>query len=144
MQTMLVFVWVYSAMISMSFWEAYVEGRNAWDRHKLGWKIKIRGYKLTAYHFYLFFVMWPLMLSLPLVINGWNIQLFGILVSAYASGLVLEDIMWFVVNPKVSISEWSPRFASYYPWITLGRFHMPVCYFAGIAVAVISWFFLWQ
>ncbi len=37
----LIFIWVYLAMIAMSFWESEVEGRKAWDRGKMGWKIKI-------------------------------------------------------------------------------------------------------
>jgi len=79
MNTLLIFIWIYGAMIAMSFWEAYVEGRNPWNKRKLGWEIKLGKYfVLPSYHFFVFLVMWPLLLSLPLVIYGeyqivWNI-----------------------------------------------------------------------
>jgi len=39
MSVLLIFIWIYAAMIATSFWEAYIEGRNYWDKGKLGWKI---------------------------------------------------------------------------------------------------------
>ena len=66
MRTLLIFAWIYAAMIAMAFWEAYVEGRNAWDRGKIGWKIRIGRFCLTGYHFFLAWVMLPLLLTLPL------------------------------------------------------------------------------
>ena len=132
-------------MIAMSFWESRVEGRNAWDKGKLGWKIRFRkDLSITAYHFYVFWVMWPLLLTLPLVIYGWNLKLFGILVSAYFSGMVLEDFMWFVVNPVVKFKEFNPEFVNYYPWIKIGKFQIPLLYIAGIAIAILSWLFIWR
>jgi len=145
MKTILIFIWVWGAMVAMSYWESYVEGRNAWDRHKLGWKIRItKRYDLTAYHFYLFCVMWPLLLTLPLLVAGWDWRLFGILLSAFFSGLVIEDFMWFVANPKVRLSEWNSKFANYYPWIKFGRFEIPEGYLFGIFLSVLSWLFLWR
>jgi len=59
-------------MIAMAFWESYVEGRNAWHKKKLGFKIKIGKYCFTAYHFFLAWIMLPLLLALPLVIYRRN------------------------------------------------------------------------
>ena len=91
LQTLLVFVLVWGAFIASGFWESYVEGRNAWDKAKLGWKLRVGSYVLSGYHFYLFFIMYPALLALPFVFTGWNYKLFGIIVSAYASGVILED-----------------------------------------------------
>ena len=113
MNTLIIFIWVYAAMIAMSFWEAYVEGRNAWDKKKLGWKLNIGKFVLHSYHFYAFWIMWPLALSLPLVIYGWDTRLFGILLSAYFSGMVLEDFFWYVVNPVVKLKELWSDFSDY-------------------------------
>jgi len=140
----LIFIWIYAAMIATSFWEAYVEGRNAWDKAKLGWKINIGRFKLTGYHFYIFYIMWPLLVTLPLVIYGWDTKLFGILLSAYASGAVLEDFMWYVVNPVVKVRELNTDFANYYPRVKIGNIRIPVFYFIGIGVAILSWYFLWR
>jgi hypothetical protein len=146
MNVLLIFCVIYAAMIAMSFWEACVEGRNPWARRKLGWKIKLgKHFVLPAYHFYVFCVMWPLLLLLPLVIYGWNAKLFGILVSAYFSGMVIEDFSWFVVNPKVKLKEFWTHFSDYYPWLKIGNKKIiPWGYIFGIAIAILSWYFIWQ
>jgi hypothetical protein len=145
MNTWLIFLWIYGAMVAMAFWEAYVEGRNAWNKGKLGWKIKIGKFVFSAYHFYVTFVMWPLLLTLPLVIYGWNLRLFGIIVSAYFSGMVIEDFMWYVVNPVVKFRELFSSFSDYYPWLKIdGKKIIPWGYISGILIAVLSWWFLWR
>lgn len=145
MEVLLIFGCVWGAMVAMAFWEAYVEGRNAWDKGKLGWKIRVmNGFTLTAYHFFLFWVMFPLLLALPFVVSGWDARLFGIIASAYFSGMVLEDFLWFVVNPVVSMKEWDEGFASFHAWIKFGRFRIPAGYVLGIAAALLSWWFLWR
>ena len=112
---------------------------------KLGWRIKISKYTITGYHFFVFLIMWPLLLSLPLVIYGWNAKLFGILVSAYLSGMILEDFMWYVVNPVVKVKELFYRdFADYYPRVKIGNIKIPLGYFLGMGIALLSWYFLWR
>lgn len=144
MNTVLIFIIIYLAMIANSFWESYVEGRNTMELGKVGWRLKIGKYYLTGYHFYLFFVMWPLLLSLTFAISGWNFKLFGVLLSAYFSGLVIEDFMWFVVNPVVKFSEWGTDFTNHYPWIFLGKFKVPLFYLVGLLTSFLSWHFIWR
>jgi len=143
--TLLTFIWIYAAMIALSFVESYVEGRNPWDKRKVGWKIKIKNFTFSGYHFFLFFVMLPLLFTLPLITNGWDLNLFGMLISAYFSGLVLEDFMWFVVNPVVKFQEFWTDFTDYYPWIKIrGRKIIPTGYLLGILIAFLSWWFIWK
>ncbi len=146
MNTLLIFCWIYAAMVALSFVEAYVEGRNPWDKRKVGWKIRLPGgYCFSGYHFFLFLVMVPLFLSLPLVIVGWNKRLFGIILSAFFSGLVVEDFMYFVVNPVVKFREFFTDFTDFYPWIKIkGKKIIPWGYVFGIAMAMLSWYFLWR
>lgn len=144
MNKLLIFIIIWSAMIATSFWESRVEGRNAWGKNKLGWKLKLGKYEFPEYHFWLFIVMFPLLIALPLFIFGWDFELFGILLSAYFSGMVIEDFMWFVVNPAVKISEWNPKFADWYPWLIIKKFRMPVPYVLGIIISILSWFFIWR
>jgi len=144
-QTLWVFILIWGALIASGCWEAYVEGRNAWDKGKLGWRVQVGPYLLTAYHFYLFYLMYPLLLALPFLFTGWNYKLFGIMVSAYASGVILEDFTWYLVNPAVRLSEWWTPFSDYYPWIKLGgKKIIPALYVAGLAIALLSWFFIWK
>ena len=145
MNVILIFVWIYLAMIAMSFWESYVEGRNAWGKKKLGWKIKIGKFVLHAYHFYLFGIMIPLFLTLPFVIYGWNLRLFGIIVSAYFSGIIIEDFFWYVLNPAVKLKEFFSSFSDYYPWIKIrGKKVIPIFYIINLLISVLSWYFLWR
>jgi hypothetical protein len=146
MNTLLIFIWIYGAMIAMAFWESAVEGRNSWSKKKYGWDIKIGKFTvLTSYHFYLFAIMLPLLVSLPLVINGWDTVLFGILVSALTSGMIIEDFVWYIVNPKVKFKEFWSTFSDYYPWIRIGKKKIiPVGYVINAIIAVLSWVFLWK
>ena len=145
MNVLLVFIWVYIAMIAHSFWESYVEGRNAWGRNKLGWRIRFGKYEFPAYHFYLYCIMYPFLLTLPLIIYGWSFKLFGVLISAYSSGIVIEDFMWYVVNPAVRFRELYTKFSDYYPWIKIkGRKIIPLGYLIGIMISILSWYLIWK
>jgi len=146
MNTLLIFIWTSLAMIAMSFWEAYSEGRKSWDKGKIGWKIKLgKKFVLPAYHFYLFGIMLPLFFSLPLIIYGWDIKLFGILFSAYFLGTVIEDFFWYVVNPKVKFKEFFTDFSDYYPWLKIkDKKIIPLFYISSILIAGLSWYFLWR
>jgi hypothetical protein len=87
----------------------------------------------------------PLFLTLPLVIYGWNKELFGILLSAFFSGIVIEDFVYFLVNLVVKFKEFFSEFTDYYPWIKIrGKKIIPVGYIVGITLAILSWYFLWR
>ncbi len=146
MNTFLIFAIIYAAMVALSFVEAYVEGRNPWDKRKVGWKVNLPGgYVFSGYHFFLFLIMIPLLLSLPLVTNGWDNRLFGILLSAYFSGMVLEDFVYFIVNPVVRFREFFSEFTDFYPWIKVsGKKIVPWGYVFGVGMALLSWYFLWK
>ncbi len=146
MNVSLIFLWVYLAMLATAFWESYVEGRYPWNYRKEGWKIRIgKTFVFSAYHFFLFWITFPLLISLPLVTHGWDLELFGILISAYFSGIVIEDFLWFVVNPAVKLREFWSDFSDFYPWIVVrGHKIVPVGYIIGILIALLSWFFLWK
>jgi hypothetical protein len=69
---------------------------------------------------------------------------FGILVSAYFTGTILEDFLFFVVNPKINFrKDFNSKFVYYYPWLKIGKFEVPLFYFAWTAIALLSWRFLW-
>ena len=145
MNVFLIFAWVYIAMIAHSFWESSVEGRNAWNKKKIGWTIRFGKYTFQKYHFYLYCIMYPFLLTLPLIIYGWDFRLFGVIVSAYSSGMVIEDFMWYVVNPVVKLKELYRSFSDYYPWLKInGRKIIPLGYAAGVAIALLSWYFIWR
>lgn len=142
MNSLFILAWIWTAFIAMAFWESSVEGRNCWDKGKYGWKLKIGGYVvLTRYHFFLFYVMMPLLLTLPLIIYGWNFQLFGIIATGFFSGVVIEDIVWYAVNPKVKFSEINTKFDDYVPKISIGKAKVSVYYILSLLVAFLFWYF---
>ena len=144
MNVILIFVWIWSAFIAMSFWESSIESRNPWAKNSSGWKIKItKNNSLTRYHFFII-VMWAFLLTLPLAIYGWDLKLFGVIISAYFSGIVIEDFFWFITNPKVKLKEFTTNFTNYYPWIKLGKRKIPTLYIISLAIAILSWGFIWR
>lgn len=145
MNVLFIFAWAYAAMIALAFAESYVEGRNAWDKGKCGWKFSIFGIKITGYHFFLYVILLPFLFAMPLVVYGPDKKLAGILLSAYLSGMVVEDFFWYIVNPKVKFREfWSP-FSDYYPWIRYkGKKIVPALYVVALVLAFLSWILLWR
>ena len=145
MNILMIFICIYGAMVAHAFWEGYVEGRNVGHKGKLGWKIRIgKSFIFTAYHFWLFYIMYPLLLSLPFVIYGWDYILFGVFVSAYFSGLVIEDFLWYLVNPVVKIRrDFNSKFAEWYPWIKIVNIEIPLFYILSLLIAFLSWRFIW-
>ena len=130
LKEVLIFLVVQLAMISWSFWEAYMEGDTGWKWNPKWWRINLpSGYTYTAYHIWAFWIFAPLVfIVLPLVAAGFSLRLFWLLLSAYLFGSILEDFMWFVVNPSYPFAKWNPRDTKWYPWITLGRFSLPMSY----------------
>lgn len=140
-----IFLTIWIAMIATSMWEASVEGKNYWDKGKNGWKWKVGKYVLlTRYHFFLFGVAYPALLSLIFVIYGFNLKLFGIILSAYASGMILEDFFWFVFNPFYGIKKFNSKNVVWYPWIKIGKLEFPLSYVLLLSLSVISWLLLWK
>lgn len=141
---LLIFLWIQAAFAATAFWEAYGEGKNVGASDQCGWVLKIRRFKLTAYHFWTVFVAYPLLVFLPLAVVGFSWHLFGLLLSAYATGWIIEDFLWFVVNPRYPFKKWNPKETTWYPWVTIGRFSLPLFYYIGFLIAFSSWLFLWR
>lgn len=145
MNDLFVVFFIMLAYLAISFWESSVEGRNAWDKGKHGWKIKFRGKTiLTRYHFFLFYIMVPVFLSLPLVISGWDSHVFGVLLFSFFLGSMLEDFMWYVINPKVKFKEFKTEFSDYYPWFKIaGKKIVPLYYLFSTIAAIATYIIFW-
>ena len=145
MVVLTVFGFIWGAMIAAGIWESCAEGRYIWGQKTLGWRIPLGKYHFTEYHFFLFIVMLPLLFLLPLALSGWNIRLIGIMISAVSSGYVLEDITWYISNPKVKMKEFFSSFSDHYPWFKIGkRKIIPIGYVLGIVIALLSWYLIWR
>ncbi len=144
MNITLIFAWIYLAMIATSFWESRAEGKDSWDKGKIGWKIKWKGKAVaTEYHFWLFVVAYPMLIFLPLVVSGFSWTLFGVLLSAYFSGLIVEDIFWYIVNPAFKVKDWNPKKVTWFYWIKIGKFGVPINYIVFLLLAIFCWVLFW-
>ncbi len=139
-----IFTWVIAGFVGMAFWEAYIEGKYPWAGAQVGWNVKLTDrVTVTAYHFWIY-VMLAFFLSLPLVVNGWSIELFGVILSAFAIGFIIEDFVWFLVNPFYSLRKFNEKDVYWYPWIGFGKFKIPLFYVVGVIVSISSWYFFWK
>ncbi len=115
------------AFFVSAFWEAYIECEYVGASRACDWTFKIGKKTVRGYHVLLWFVTFPLLLSLPLVLNfSW--QLFRFIIAGYLLGSVLQDFMWFVVNPRFPFKDWNPQKAGWYQWIKIGKFQLPAFY----------------
>jgi hypothetical protein len=145
MGDLIVVVVILLAFLAISLWESAVEGRNSWDKKKAGWKIKI-GKKviLTKYHFFLFYVMVPSFLLVPIIVSGWDRHLIVVIAVAFLLGAVIEDFFWYVFNEKVKLKEFWSSFSDYYPWIKIGgKKILPVFYVVDIVLCILITILFW-
>src|SRR3989338_4670540 len=139
MNELLILIYILLIFISISFWEAYMEGRNGWASKSVGWRLKIRKRTLTSYHFWSWLIMIPMFLMLTLVIYGFDLKVFGILASSYFFGAVVEDFFWFVVNPVVKLKEFNPRFVKWHNLWNIFGFKVPDFYIIYTIIGIIIW-----
>ena len=145
MNVITIFAWIWAAMIAWSFAESSFEGRNSWDKGKAGFRIKIGKFVISRYHFFAFFITFPMLIGLPLIIYSWDTRLFGMLLSAYLTSLIIEDFVWYLVNPVVKPKEFWTSFSDYYPWIKIGKKKIiPTGYIMYLVLALLAWWFLWR
>ena len=141
MSFLLAFIWIIGIFIALAFGEGYMEGRHGWAAKAHGWRLKIANRELTAYHFWVWLVMLPLVLTLPLALFGFNLRLFGFLIATYFIGAVVNDFAWYLVNPKVSLKDLNPSFAKWYNWWNIFGIKIPDFFiFYPIIAFVIYWF----
>ncbi len=142
MNEIFILIYILLIFISLAFSEGYMEGRYGWAKRSYGWKIKIAKRTLTAYHFWSWLIMLPLALMMPLFIYGFDSKLFGILLTGYFLGAVANDFAWYIVNPKVSLKDFNPKFADWYNWWGIFGIKIPDFYIFYPIIAIIIWIIL--
>jgi hypothetical protein len=102
-------------MIFMAFilaeWEIQIEGKDGWAANSPGWRlekgwlVKITGGRpITGYHFYMTIFLLAF-IHLPLFFTSWNWRLECLLLAFYVGMVLLEDFLWFVLNPFYGIKK---------------------------------------
>lgn len=138
-----VLLYIFAVYIAIAFWEANMEGKFGWAAKQCGWSVDLRIWKLTAYHFWLWFVTVPMFLALPLVIFGFHEQLVAVIFAGYFFGAIVEDFTWFFVNPRFPFNKFSSKYVKWYPWLKIGKsFEVPIFYVLNLIIGSLIWILL--
>ena len=139
MKEWIIFIVIMLAFLATAFWEAYAEGKNVGASQSCGWRIKIGKKEIKDYHIMLWWVAYPLLLLLPIIADpSW--LMFRFVAAGYFLGSVVQDFMWFVVNPKFPFSKWNPQEAGWYAWLKIGKFQLPAFYLPYIIIGLVLLF----
>ena len=95
----------------LALWEIQIEGKDGWAANSPGWRIEkgwvvklMGGRPLTGYHvFMILFVIG--IIHLPLFFVPWSWRLECLLIGFYLGMVLLEDFLWFVLNPYYGIKS---------------------------------------
>jgi len=146
MNEIIIFFYIIGIFISIAFWEAYIEGSGGWAANQVGWRLNFKvGFlkrPLDAYHFWSWLVMLPMFLMLPFVMFGWNEHLFWVTIASALIGVVVEDYLWFVVNPKFRLEDFKPSRVWWHYWIGYGKYKVPELYIVYPILAILIFIFL--
>ena len=107
------FIGYLTFMVFMAFilalWEIQIEGKDGWAANlpgwhiEKGWPVKLTGGRpVTGYHFYMTIFMIAIV-HLPVFFVQWTWQLECLLMGFYVGMMVMEDFLWFVLNPHFGI-----------------------------------------
>ena len=102
-------------MIFMAFilalWEIQIEGKDGWAANSPGWRIEkgwlvkfMGGRPVTGYHVFMTLFMIAIV-HLPAFFTQWTWQLECLLLGFYSGMMVVEDFLWFVLNPHFGIKN---------------------------------------
>jgi hypothetical protein len=95
----------------LALWEIQIEGKDGWAANSPGWRlekgwlVKVTGGRpITGYHFYMT-VFIIVLVHLPLFFVTWSWRLECLLLGFYLGMVLLEDFLWFVLNPYYGIKN---------------------------------------
>ena len=143
---LIILFYILGIFTAIAFWEAYIEGRGGWAANQVGWKINFKvGFlkrPLDGYHFWSWLVMIPAFLMLPFLMFGFDKHLFWLVVIGFLLGSVVEDFLWFVVNPDFPFRDFNPKKVWWHYWIGFGKFKVPEIYIIYPILALLIWIYL--
>jgi hypothetical protein len=95
----------------LAWWEIQIEGQDGWAARSPGWRIErgwlmrlTGGLPITGYHVFMTIFMIAAV-HLPLFFTGWSLRLESLLIGFYVGMVLVEDFLWFVLNPYYGIRK---------------------------------------
>ena len=105
------------------------------------------GGKLDRYNFngigansFMFYVMIPLFILIPIITKGFDSKLIGTLIIGALVGGILQDFVWFLVNPYFGLARFTSVDATWLAWTNLGFIELPTLYLINFFMQIVSWF----
>lgn len=95
----------------LALWEIQIEGKDGWAAKSPGWRVErgwlmklTGGLPVTGYHFFMtVFIL--AVVHLPLFFTAWSWRLEGLLLGFYIGMVLIEDFLWFVLNPYFGLKN---------------------------------------
>lgn len=141
----LLLLWVALLAFFFAKVEIQIEGANGWAADLPTWKIEKHwlldifwgGRPMTGYHAWVFSFM-ALVFHLPIFVSGfWNWRLEARLLALLMAFWIVEDFLWFLLNPAFGWSKFQPAFV---PWHKNWYLRVPVDYLVFLGSgAVLYW-----
>ncbi len=119
-----------------------MEGPDGGAARQVGWEADLWGWRIKAYHFWLWWVTVPAFFALTLLVSGFNIRLLGVLVASYYIGGIVEDFSWFLINPYWGLSRLNSANVTWFDWVKFAGFEIPRFYVTNTITAFASWLIL--
>ena len=122
-------------------WEIQIEGQSGWAKNLPCWRKnglyeQITGKPLTGYHFWM--VVFLLAIGhLPFLVSAWSIQLESLILGFLGGVLLVDDFLWFVLNPAYGLKNFKPGKVEWHKkWIgPVPDFYWP----AAVIIVALYW-----
>lgn len=123
--------------------EIQIEGKHGWAQNLPTWVYKkdwiinlLNGKYPTGYHTVFILLFFPLFFHLPVFFTKWSIYKECIVIGSFFLLIVVEDFMWFVLNPAFGLKKFSPKNKKIW-WHRKWFWKLPDFYIEGLLVAFI-------
>jgi hypothetical protein len=139
------FAWVVLMAFFFANAEIQIEGGAGWASSLPTWRIEKHwsldifwgGRAMTGYHAWVFSFM-ALAFFAPLAFNGrWRWSDAVLALGGLSAFWVVEDFLWFVINPAYGVARFDPAHVSWHPRWVLG---LPLDYWwGGVGALALGW-----
>ena len=148
-ETALLVLWTALTAFFFANVEIQIEGPAGWASNLPTWTVKDHwlldifwgGRPMTGYHAWVFSFMF-LVFHLGVFIDlKWSLRIEARIIAALMLFWVVEDFLWFVLNPAYGLARFEPAFI---PWHKSWALGVPTDYllFSAVGVAFVVWSFV--
>lgn len=123
--------------------EIEIEGEHGWAQdlptwtYGPEWMTKIlNGKSITGYHTFFLVLFLPAMFHFPLFFTQWTVSKELVIIGAFFFFVVVEDLMWFVFNPKYGLKRFNSKNKNIW-WHRNWFGPLPDLYIEGMLIALI-------